>query len=643
MKKTFIQLAVTLVCISSSNNLGAQVLQSRRLPTSTGSTQAIQPVAKAPSESAAQPATSATNIKTGASQSTTPLVNRMPSRDSRTNLPGGRYNDPSMSTKANPALTGMYALSSMVDGIKVSKSFRLRKSVTSSIAVNGAGKRPVEQNTAGNIRISAKNSFTNKNDEKWDCNNDVRRVSLEDQGYLTLDVASQITKVLPGRAFHFDQYINGSWEEDQSLERKPFRISCSNPNIGGSVTENLADAREGTLRQAVANIYNRFPTDPAKVANLTFTMFAQEVHNTAELSVRIGGGGYGFGFSANNLFNFSEKSNQRSFFVDITKTLYTIDVEHPGGGLFADASANTSDMMYIASVTYGLRILASIQLDIKDQQIQNQFDAKYSGLAYGGDISADVFAKDVQNQATVKFYIVGGTGNTITPAFNIADMQKQLMEMTKYVNYNTAHPIRYSFKNNEGEVVSYASATDYFNYRSCQPPGENNKAANMSVRISNISLKNMDQDDVDLYGLVWANVYKADNGFLPPAENQYHMFQLAAGQHLKHEDIKKGDYSFGYGRTVEFNFDTGEAAGAVMYVYFDLTDQDDSPDDPIVMPNLSKYPIKMPDGSTREFYGLKIYLDKVQKSQQGGQVFTVDCVDNEGDYPFKIGITVERK
>lgn len=632
-----------LACLSMYSALQAQVTTSKRLPGST--TLPAQSVKKIVTDTSSK--ISQTAASCGSTIKNNPVTaspaGQLQMKDYRNTQPGKKYTDPNYKAPANPVLNGIYYANSIINGTKVTKIFNLKSGLSNSYAAIGNNKAPVEPTSKGAIKIISKNPSANKNNESWDCQNEMRKVSLNDQGYLTLDVASQITKVLPGRAYHFQKYINGSWDDDVEDNRKPFRISCSNPNINGKVTEEIADVREGTLRQAVANIYSRFPADPAKVASLTFSMFAEEVHNTAELNVRIGAGGYGFGFSADNLFSFSEKSSKRTFFVDITKTLFTIDVEHPSGGLFTDPSVNTSDIMYMASVTYGIRILASIELDIKDETTLNQFNGKYNGLAYGGYINADVFANDVKNQATVKFFVVGGTSNSVTPAYNIADMQKQIVAMTKDINYNTCHPIRYSFKNNNGEVVSYASATDYFNYRNCEPPGENMKPAKVSVRISDISLKNMDQDDVDLYGTIWANVYKADNGFLPPVENQYHLMSLPANLHLRSDNLKKGDYRFGYGRTIEFDFNIGEAAGAVLYIYFDLIDEDDSPDDPIVMPNLPKFPIKMQDGSTRNFYGLKINLDAVQKTLQGGQTFNIDCVDYEGDYPFTIGITVEKK
>ena len=191
--------------------------------------------------------------------------------------------------------------------------------------------------------------------------------------------------------------------------------------------------------------------------------------------------------------------------------------------------------------------------------------------------------------------------------------------------------------------MTYASATDFFKYRSCDSPGENMKPATVKVRISGIELKNIEDDDVDLYGMVWANVVKADHTNKLPKENVYHMMSLPGQLHLRKDDIKKGSYAFGYGRTVEFNFDTSEVAGAKLYVYFDLVDEDDSPDDPIVMPNLSKFKLVTQDGSVKEYYGVKIALDEVLRSEPTGKEIIIDCADNEGYYPFVIKINVDKK
>lgn len=558
-------------------------------------------------------------------------------------LPAKDYSSigaPGTTTAANTAITGLYSNASFVDGIKVKKTFRLHSPVNGTRNINGTT-RNKDEGAIGEVKVYGKERETGRDADGSDCNSETRRITLNDQGYLTLDLASQITKVLPGTAFHFADFINGSWKTITD-NRTPFRVSCSNPNINGLVSENVAGATQSGIRQAVSNIYGRFPTDPAKVASLTFSMYAQEVCNNADLSVRIGASGYGFGFSADNFFSYSTKSNKRTFFVDIVKTLYTIDVEENSKGLFTDPAIDASDVVYIGSVTYGIRVLASIELDIKDEETFNNFNAKYKGLLYGGDISAEVFAKDTKNQATVKFFVVGGTNASVTPAYNIAEMKQRLEELTKTINYHTCQPIRYSLKNNNNELVSYASATDYFKYRSCDPPGENRKPATVKLRISGIELDDMDKDDVDLYGAVWANVVKADQANLTPRENIYHLMSLPSNLHLQSDDIKKGNYRMGYGRTVEFNFQADEVAGAVLYIYFDLTDKDDSPDDPIEMPNLSKFPLKTRDGSTRYYYGLKVYLDDIRKMEQAGSDIKVHCVDNEGDYPFTISLNIQK-
>lgn len=544
--------------------------------------------------------------------------------------------------------SGIYTNTGKIGGITVTKTFNLQNSINDRFEKvrPGGNNKVLKEDSKGLIDVPRKNTREYQNEEKGSCFEEERRISLNDQGYLTLDIASQITRVYPGKAFHFENYNNASWNDIQE-SRKPFRISCSEPNIIGNVTEEVNDAREGTIRQAVANIYGRFPTDPSKVANLTFSMFAQEVTNLADLSVRIGAGGNGFGFSASDLFSFSEKTNRKTFFVDITKTLFTIDVEHPVGGLFTDPAMDTRDVIYMASVTYGIRILASIELNITDRAIQNSFNAKYDGLLYGGYIDADVFARDVNNQATAKLYVVGGLSSTVTSAFNIAELQQRINAMTQSVNYHTCKPIRYSFRNNDGEVVGFQSATDYFKYRSCDPPGENNLPATVTVRINDISFAhvNQEEDDVDLYGKIWANAYTANNKLLPPVGLQYDVFNRSQQLHLKKEDLRNSGYGSSLGQTVTFNFAAGEANNAILYIYFNLTDYDyGSGDDAIVMPDLQKYLFKNPDGNTYQFYGLKINLNDIRKGETNiSRPVNVNCVDYEGDYPFIISITITKK
>ena len=105
-------------------------------------------------------------------------------------------------------------------------------------------------------------------------------------------------------------------------------------------------------------------------------MYAQEVNNNAELNVRIGGAGvHGFGVSANNLFAYNTKSTNKNIFCKRQNRVirFTYSCEPNPDGLFSNPAIHAKDAIYIASVTYGIRILAGIEFAHKGRNHIKQF------------------------------------------------------------------------------------------------------------------------------------------------------------------------------------------------------------------------------------------------------------------------------
>lgn len=513
-------------------------------------------------------------------------------------------------------LTGKYTYSwNMKDGTKVSSTFKIHDGATVSLNPNAPG---------STMKVQERNEQSDGSDNDWDCITKEIKISLNNDDYLTVDNLDQSANIYPGAIYRFENYVSGSWLAENSA-RNPITLSTPARSLSGQSYITIEEPNAYTIRDGINTLSNRFTTVPASMANGAFKMKATEVFSQADASLKIGASGYGFGFSASYLFNFNTSEQKKYFLIDCTQELFTIDTQLPANGFFQDAGKATPDMMYIGSVTYGVRVLASIETTISSRETAHQFDAAYSGLVAGGGVELDAYMKNLAQQTTVKMYVVGGPQQGVYPAFNKAELINVIQGIFKTGTYASAQPIKYTFRNLQGGVVMSQSATDFFRTRSCTPkPLPETPAPDISYTVELTSLSRGNDSDWEPYGQIWTQVFD---------RNHNEIYSVMGGDRLmsidKTNHLNSNDSGYKPKGKVTFKLKPEQQQGAVMLIWYWLNDDDDSGDDFLSMREGRKMRYNK---NGIDYFCRLIYLDRLKPgSQTANEFFTDEFTDEDGD------------
>lgn len=332
----------------------------------------------------------------------------------------------------------------------------------------------------GQIKGTEKNKKQENSDE-WICESSQLRVSLDDNSFMNSTNEEQSQNIYPGAIYTFDNFFSGSFK-NETAARNPIRITSSAPGISGKNYEDVTNPSPSTIKYAVNTLFNRMPAGNA-ISRYTHLLY--ECNSAADMALKIGAGASGYGISVNFDFNNQKKSEHRYFMIDATQEMYSLNAEAPSDGLFTHpADAAKANLMMMGTVTYGQRVLVSIETKIDSQEQGIKLDASYSGYGAKANINLSNLIRETSDDTTVKLYVVGGTN----PGFITLDKNTLMDKLNSYfinTTYQNAKPIRYQFRNMNNEVVVSQSATDYFPKRQCVP-NDANKEYRVSVHLADL-------------------------------------------------------------------------------------------------------------------------------------------------------------
>lgn len=413
--------------------------------------------------------------------------------------------------------------------------------------------------------------------EEVDCKSTIVRISLDDDSFMTADIAAQINEVVPGSVFNILDYLNGSWKREQNALR-PIELSSDVKNViqGGVISQRVDNPTKGNLQQAVANLYGQFSSDPNKQASLSYSATIKEVHNQADFQLQIGAGAHYLTYSVDNLFDFQRGSKRSYLLLDITKIMFTIEASAPQGGFFSnDAMNQDANLVYLKKADYGMRVLASVETNESSESIANKLNLRAEALVAGGNVSLDVLSREMNQSLNIKMFVVGGQSRDIVPAYSMADLKAKVEAMARSLTYHTSQPIRYTVATTRDNfVVSYNTATDEFIKQTCTPPAARSAGAN--VELSGLLLKGLPEGgDLEMYGKVWVMAYRADGTEVPAERGQNMLLELPGEQSV---DLDESANSIAPDSRVRFSFAAGTAEGSYIDVYFSLIERDANPD-----------------------------------------------------------------
>jgi hypothetical protein len=466
--------------------------------------------------------------------------------------------------KVGSAITRTYEKTRRTsDGITLSSRYQIAPPLTGNMAAKTNKARITSQKPAPSSDV--------------DCESSIIRISLDDNSFMTADIASQVGEVVPGSVFNILDYLSGSWKR-QTDALKPMILSADVKNViaGGAVTQEVQNPTKPNLQQAIANLYGQFSSEEKKQTNLTYNATIKEVHNEADFQLQIGAGAHYLTYSIDNLFNFQRGSKSTYLLIDITKIMFTIEANAPQGGFFTDDALNQDpNLVYLKKADYGLRILASVEIKESLEVIANKLKLKVEAFVAGGNVDLDLMSRELNQEMTIKMFVVGGQSRDVVSAYSLSDLKSRLQSIESSMSYHTSQPIRYTIATTRDNwIVSYNTATDEFIKQTCTLPAV--KASGAAVEINGLMLKGGPEGgDLDIYGKVWAMAYQGNNAEVPAERGQNILLDLPGEQSV---DLDNKGNAIVPGSNVKFIFPPGTADGSYIDIYFALFEKDANPD-----------------------------------------------------------------
>ncbi len=517
------------------------------------------------------------------------------------------------------------------DGTVLRQTFKLK-----DIAM-----RPMNNNNApkngSRLKTFTKSSTPEDDGQGWRCLTEDKKVTMNDNSFMTVDYSQQASHIYPGAIYKFDNYVNGSWKGEE-YNRNPIRINAIVYNTSGKNYEDINEPGAATIGNGIATLFRGFSKNPDEIASGSMSFTAYEVESMSDAMVKIGASGYGFGFYAKNLFQFNDKEHHKYIMIDCTKEMFTINTSIPQNGFFNNPSYESNDMMFINSVTYGVRILACMDIITRERTIADKFEGGGSWGLAGGQVDVDVLSRELNSTSTIKMYVVGGKSSEVYPVYSIDDLKKRCAKIAETTNYNTVMPIKYQFKNLKDEVVISNSATDYFITRSCsyQAPGEPEKDLEVTANISSMKTLN-NNTDAELYGQIWAQVFDGNGKEVLPANNKDRLFAIDQQAHLNATQLQ----AF-YKPNIEakFKIPANAKKGARMIIYYWLMEYDNiGSDDFLHMQN--SYQLPYSRNKNEKYYVTEVQLDEVPTSYSGTSKTANFTASGEG--VFEVNTNISKK
>jgi len=324
------------------------------------------------------------------------------------------------------------------------------------------GNTYTRQTQVGTPKNSPRNGFN--------CTSTTYKLDIANDDFLSVGYDNQIANIYPGAIYTFENFMNGNWKPEGG-GRNSIAISTNMTAIEGSSSVTINEPNLGSIRDGILNIYSRFSKSADEITNGSFIAKIYEIHTENELKLAITAGGYGFGFKASDLFNFNSKESKRYFLVDATQEFFSIGCEKPDNGFFKDANRqnNINNGMFISNVTYGRRVLASVEVNVTSTDINNQFKGKYDGAGWGASLDFNIFSNTKSNETTVKMFVVGGAASEVGIVNNASELQSMLKGYFKNASYHNTKPIKYQLSDLDGNTLMSQSATDNYTTQNCAP------------------------------------------------------------------------------------------------------------------------------------------------------------------------------
>jgi thiol-activated cytolysin len=317
------------------------------------------------------------------------------------------------------------------------------------------------------------------------------------------------------------------------LAQAPVTLSISLENIKGKAGTTLKEPSLLAFREARNEILAAGISGATPAA---IDLQVYQVYSASDIGVKIGAGvNWSGGGKVAASFDFTSQDKKTKILVDFTQAYYTFDVNAPlRPSNFFLRTVKIDDVqrvvergnppVYIQSVTYGRRVIFSVETNKSRQEIETAIKAAYKAKVVDVDGEVDIKNKKVLDESSIRAFILGGSGEDAVGAVAGFDgIVEYIKNGGNYSKQSPGSPIAYKLAYLDNQVTQLAFSTE-FAERTCT----RNRGP---LKATLDSITHVGGDDLKLYGGIVLGVSKVGNESVDCGEGEdYVLWSLDPNQ-----------------------------------------------------------------------------------------------------------------
>jgi Ricin-type beta-trefoil lectin domain-like len=461
------------------------------------------------------------------------------------------------------------------------------------------------------------------------CVTKVVKIDMDTKDFVPVTASNYLMFNAPGLIYDVRRFYSGDYTNKQVFpngeNRNPITITTTVRNKTGPITEPVQQPTINTINQAIKNLQDGYSVDPAQTASQNMIYRSSYVENNTEMQLKIGASAHYMVASFESEMAIKNTKETKTFYIEAEKELFTLFADKPQGGFLNGDVQGQEDLGYIASVSYGVKVVGKIEIKNTESSISGRFKAMIEAGFAGGSVDIAALSRESTKDVQCFFYVVGGVSEKVVGT-NLADVYYRVNEILRTVNYKTCMPIRLTFRGlNSGNAITYKDATNSFPYEICVPKAIQEANKNYDFKINSL---NAIGTDIELYGDVWVELWSPKYGDLSRFRTSSNsMLSLKQNVHLEKDDL--GRYAINLPTVKYKNIPAELVKDAEVHIYYNLFDYNTvGSDDALKQRSGSVYVV--PGTPPMAYFRSVIPLQKLREEIGGSLLYSTDFVDGDG-------------
>lgn len=295
------------------------------------------------------------------------------------------------------------------------------------------------------------------------CSSIKKRVTAANQDTLLLDPTSDV--IYPGAVLDGGSIDTGEYTPI-SAKRAPMTLSISlnegQLKRGEDPYIVVQEPSVSKVRDAVNKLRARKADGPSP-AKMGYML--KEITTEDQLKAELGAHykSAAAEFEAN--LDYSDESTTNKLLLEFTQEYYTIDMDTPNTGLFAEPREIADDEVYVASMTYGRTLLVTIESEESMRDLKAA--ATVIGKQYGASASTEV--SRTLNEAKITVLAIGGSSDAAVEVITdgVSGINGYIEKGKDYSSKSPASPLSYKLRFVDDNSVANVLLSSVYTQRNC--------------------------------------------------------------------------------------------------------------------------------------------------------------------------------